>query len=81
MSLEPLLKSKRCTLVLEAVEDGKVRVNCASWDDARVILADQALEIVALGKTLHIGRADRPLEYLNVELTGLEGAGYGPVTR
>jgi hypothetical protein len=81
MPLEPLLKSDKATLVLEAVGDGKVRVNCQSWEDARVILADQALEVVALGKTLHVSRAARPLEYLNVELTGLEEAGYGPVTK
>jgi hypothetical protein len=28
-----------------------------------------------------VTHTDRPLEYLNVELTGLEEAGYGPVTK
>ena len=30
-------------MVFEAIGDDKVRVTCASWDDARIILADQAL--------------------------------------
>jgi hypothetical protein len=65
------LKSERCTLVLEAVGDGKLRVTCQSWEDARTILADQALEVVALGKILHVMRAERPVEYLNLELSGV----------
>jgi hypothetical protein len=39
----------RCTLVFEAIGSDMVRVNCASWDDAKVILDDQALEVVAIG--------------------------------
>jgi hypothetical protein len=81
MSLEPLLKSDKTTLVFEAVGEGKIRVNCQSWEDSKVILADEALQVVALGKTLHVTRTDRPVEYLNVELTGPEEAGYGPVTK
>jgi hypothetical protein len=34
-----------------------------------------------LGKILHVTRVDRPAEYLNVELSGLAEAGYGPVTK
>ena len=79
MSIRP--RSDRCTLVFEATGDDKVRVTCQSWDDAKVILADQALQVVALGKVLHVARVDRPAEYLNVELTGLADAGYGPETK
>jgi hypothetical protein len=43
-----------------------------------VILANQALEIIAAGKSLHIARAPRSAEYIDVEPTGLVDAGYGP---
>jgi hypothetical protein len=46
-----------------------------------VILADEALQVVALGKILHVTRTDRPAEYLNVELNALADAGYGPETK
>jgi hypothetical protein len=74
---ESLLKADRAVLVFEAIGDDKVRVNCSSWEDTRVILADQALEVVALGKILHICRVDRPAEHLNVELNGLAEAATG----
>jgi hypothetical protein len=61
--------------------EDKVRVNCAIWDDAKVALCNQALQVVAFGKSLVVTHTNRPLEYLNMELTGLEEAGYGPVTK
>jgi len=54
-----------------------VRVTCQSWDDSKVILADEALQ-VASGKTLVVTRTDRPAEYLNIDPSGLADAGYGP---
>ena len=75
------IKANRVTLVFEAIGDDKVRVNCSSWDDSKVILADQVLQVVASGKILHVTRTDRPAEYLNVDLSGLAEAGYGPVTK
>ena len=50
-------------------------MTCQSLEDSRVILADQALQVVALGKIRHVARVDRPAEYLNVELNGLADAG------
>ena len=50
--LEPLLKSDKTTLSFEAIGDDKVRVNCSSWEDAKVILADEAKQVVAFGKSL-----------------------------
>jgi hypothetical protein len=44
-----------------------------------VILADQALEVIALGKSLRLVRAPRPLEYLDYDPTGFADAGYGRV--
>jgi hypothetical protein len=42
----------KVTVTLEPIGDDKVRVNHASWTDAKVILADQALEVLAVGKRL-----------------------------
>ena len=61
--------------------DDKGRVACPSWDDARVILVDQSLEVTGMGKILLAARVQRALEFLNVELTGLAEAGYGPETK
>ena len=67
--------------MIEAVGGDKVRVNHQSLDSPLVILADQALEIIAAGKSLRIARAPRSAEYIDVEPTGLADAGYGPETR
>jgi hypothetical protein len=50
------------TIVLEPLGDGKIRVRTSSWDQEHVILADQVLEAVALGKSLRLVRAARSLE-------------------
>ena len=57
-----------------------MRVNHQSLDSPLVILADQALEIIAAGKSLHIARAPRSAKYIDVKPTGLADAGYGPET-
>jgi hypothetical protein len=56
-------------------------VNYASWEDAKVILADETLQVVAFGKTLVVTRTNRPAEYLNIDPSGVEHAGYGPETK
>ena len=48
-----------------------MRVNCQSWEDARVILADEALQVVAFGKSLVMTRTNLPAEYLNIDPSGL----------
>jgi hypothetical protein len=58
-------------MVFEAVGDGKVRVTSQGWDDARMILAE----------TMVAARVQRALKFLNIELTGLAEAGYGPETK
>ena len=70
---------KPLTIVLEPLGDGKIRVRTSSWDQEVVILDGQVLEAVALGKSLRLVRAPKPLEYLDYEPTGLAEAGYGPV--
>jgi hypothetical protein len=43
---------KPLTVVLEPLGGGKIRVRTGSWDQEVVILADQAFEAAALGKSL-----------------------------
>ena len=82
MRVDPVIpRCEKCTLVIEAIGDDKVRINHQSLDTPLVILANQALEIVAVGKTLHIARAPRAAEYIDVDPTGMAGAGYGPSTK
>jgi hypothetical protein len=82
MRLDPLIpRAEKVTLVLEAIGDDKVRINHSSLVNPLVVLADQALEIVAVEKQLHVCRAPRHPEYLILDPTGLSGAGYGPSTK
>jgi hypothetical protein len=82
MRVDPVIpRAEKCLLVLEAIGDDKVRVNHQSLDAPLVILANQALEVIAIGKTLHVARALRAAEYLNVDLSGMTDAGYGPETK
>jgi hypothetical protein len=46
---EILLKTENVKLIVEALGDGKVRVNSSAWDDAKVIGEGEVLEIRALG--------------------------------
>jgi hypothetical protein len=75
IGLEPLLKTDRATLVFEATGDDKVRVNCQSWDDARVIMADQALLVAGSGKTIQVVRTDHPGGLRKVNSSGLVRSG------
>ena len=72
-----LSTDKATAVTFEPVGDGKVRVRTSTWDQEVVILADQALEVVALGKSLRLVRAPKPLEYLDYEPTGFADAGCG----
>ena len=68
MRVDPVIpRCEKGTLVVEAIGGDKVRVNHQSLDSPLVILADQALEIIAAGKSLHIARAPRAAEYLNID--------------
>ena len=53
---------KLLTVVLEPIGNGKIRVRTSSWDQEAVILESEVLEAVALGKSLRLVRAPRPLE-------------------
>jgi hypothetical protein len=78
MRVDPLLpRAEKLTLVLEAIGDDKVRINSTSLDNPLVVLAYEALEVVAIEKQLHVCRAPHA-EYLNIDPTGFSGAGYRP---
>ena len=47
---EILLKADRIVVTLERLEDGKTRATTASWDDHKVILPNQVLEVAIVGK-------------------------------
>jgi hypothetical protein len=68
-------------LTLEPIGGDKVRLNLSSWTDAVVIRAEEALEVLAIGKRLYLCRGPRPATYLNLDMTGMSGAGYGPATK
>jgi hypothetical protein len=54
-------RAEKLVLVLEAIGDAKVRVDSASLGNPLILLADQALEVVALDKHLHVRpRRERP---------------------
>ena len=59
MPSEILLKTEKHTLVLEGLGDGKIRVNASGWDDAKVLLPDEVLEVRANGKQPHVLRKPR----------------------
>jgi hypothetical protein len=77
---ETLLSTDESTaVILEPIGEGKIRVRTSTWDQEAVILADQAFEAVALGKSLRLVRAPRPLEYLDYDPLGFADAGYGAI--
>jgi hypothetical protein len=71
---------KPVVITLDPIGDDKVRVNHSSWSDAVVIRADEALEAGAR-KRLYLCRGERPAAYLNLDMTGMVDAGYGPATK
>ena len=42
---DTLLKSDKCTLVLEATKDGKIRLQNSALHEGIVLLPDQVLEV------------------------------------
>lgn len=42
---QTLLKADTVTLAAAATKDGKLRLTCNAWEDARVILVDQVVEL------------------------------------
>ena len=74
-------RAEKLVLVLEAIGDDKVRINSTSLDNPLVVLANQALKALALDKRLHVCRAPRSAEFLNIDPMVFSEAGYGPSTK
>jgi hypothetical protein len=68
---EILLKADKVTLHLERIEGGKIRVTTSTWDDAKMILPNQVLEAVVIGKPVGLVRVEKPIGYLDIDDTGL----------
>jgi hypothetical protein len=47
---------------MEPIGEHKARITLNSWEDARVVSADEALVVVGIGKVLRLDRTDRPAE-------------------
>lgn len=45
-ALQTLAKADKLTVTVERIDGGKLRCNCATWDDAVVILPGEALALV-----------------------------------
>jgi hypothetical protein len=73
--------AEKITLVLEGIDDGKIRVNSSSLDHPLVILPDQAIKIVGIQKKVMVGRTMRSAHWLNHDPSGMVEAGYGPATK
>jgi hypothetical protein len=80
--VDPVLpRAEKLTLVLEAIGDDKVRIDPTGLDNPLVVLANEAPALVAIDKQLHVARAPRHIEYLNIDPLGLSAAGHGPMTK
>ena len=75
---EILLKADKVSVSFERLDGGKIRVGTSSWDDPKVILPNQVLEVAIVGKQVGLVRVDKPIAYLDIDDTGLVEAGYGP---
>jgi len=54
-----LLKADSVTLVVKAEAGGKIRLTCSAWEDARIVLPDQTLELRSVGGKGHIVRTTK----------------------
>ena len=76
---EVLLKADKVSVSFERLDGGKIRVGTSSWDDPKVILPNQVLEVAIVGKQVGLVRVDKPVAYLDIDDTGL--AQSGPLIR
>jgi len=60
---EILLKADKVSVSFERLDGGKIRVGTSSWDDPKVILPNQVLEVASIGKQVGLVRVDKPIAY------------------
>ena len=62
--LERMATSEDTTLVIKREPEGKMRVTSRHWEDAKVLLRDEVLEVRNVDGRLHVARkARRPDEW------------------
>jgi hypothetical protein len=74
------LKADKPTVTFERTAESKIRVTTTSWDDAKVILPNQVLEVATIGKQVGLVRVDKPIAYLDIDDAGLVEADCSPET-
>jgi hypothetical protein len=80
MRLDPLLqRAEKLVPVLEAIGVDKVRIDSISLDNPLVELTNQTIEAVAFYEWLHVCRAPRSAEFLNIDPWDFPKAGYREV--
>jgi hypothetical protein len=62
---EILLKAYKVNVAFERLDGGKIRVGTSSWDDPKVILLNQVLEVASVGKQVALwsGSTSRSLTW------------------
>jgi hypothetical protein len=68
---EILLKADKVTVTFARSVFGEIRVTTSSWDDAKVILPYQVLEVAIVGKQVGLVRVEKPVAYLDIDETSL----------
>jgi hypothetical protein len=68
---EIFMKFDRVSVVFERIEGDKIRVTTSSWDEKKMILPNQVLEAVVIGKPVGLVRVEKPIGYLDIDDTGL----------
>ena len=68
---EILLKADKVNIAFERIADGKIRLTTSSWDDAKVLWPNQALEVAIIGRQVGLVRVDKPIAYLDIDETSL----------
>jgi hypothetical protein len=58
-----LLKADKVSVSFERLDGGKIRVGTSCWDDPKVILPNQVLEVASVGKQVGLVRVDKPIAY------------------
>jgi hypothetical protein len=68
---EVLLKADKVTVVFERSAFGEIRVTTSSWDDAKVLLPNQVLQVAIAGKASSLGPGRQADRLLDIDETSL----------
>jgi hypothetical protein len=58
--LQTLAKADKLVITAERAENSKLRCTCATWDDAVVVLKNEALTLVNIERQVHALRTKAP---------------------